>query len=130
MKQFVIVIFNLYICRVKFRGDYNNEVIIKKIIDEGVDILLQPGPVSQYLSYKNFFSALGTSFINSKEIDYFEFNNIAAKYYTEYKPILAYFRCFSIPVWLLIMVSILFLTVSSKLTKYYKKINFGNYFWN
>ena len=105
--------------------------MIEKLIVEGVDIILASAYSSQLFAYRDLTDSIGLDITLSDNVDYFESNTIAAKETLGSVPIFAYFKCFTIPVWISILFSMLSLALISKLmTNNQKFKSFGTYVWN
>ena len=95
------------------------------------DIILGPGSSSQFEKYSSVSEFAGFNLLRSEFLGAFETNSIAAIKYFASVPMFAYFKCFSIGVWLSLMSSIIiFAIISSIFGKRSKFKSIGGYIWN
>ena len=105
--------------------------MVIEFLEERSDIILGSGMVSQYLVYKEWMKILGFDMVLSKPVGFYEMNTIAAKVSLGLIPMFAYFKCFSLNVWILLFVSMLSLALVSKLSTNKTRLkSFRFYFWN
>lgn len=90
------------------------------MIQQGLDILLAPGMISQYFIFNEKFPNYGLYFDHSVSVGYLQSNIIAAKVWSGRADMFAYFKCFSVTVWISLLITIVFISVISAIMRMVK----------
>ena len=96
------------------RGKQPAMEMANTFIEEGVDLVLAPGMVSQVFTFKKL-APFGIEFEHSVSAGFFQSNIIAARIYPGSIEMFAYFKCFPRIFWVILLLVILLISFLSSL---------------